>query len=105
MALGALDQQTSYVAGHDPVGSSDLEIVDVDGLRMALDRADASVSVQIAEGAYEPHVAATLDRLLGPGDVFVDVGANVGYHAFRASTRVGPTAGSSPSRRTPRTLG
>jgi FkbM family methyltransferase len=58
---------------------------------MAIDTADASVSVQILAGAYEPHVAATLDRILGAGDVFVDVGANVGYHSFRAVRRIGPT--------------
>ena len=67
----------------------DLETVVVAGITMALDRADASVSVQIADSGYEPHVASTLDRLLDDGDVFVDVGANVGYHTFRASARVG----------------
>ena len=89
VALGALDQQTTASPVTIRWGPTDLDFVDVEGVRMALDRADASVSVQIAEGSYEPHVAATLDRLLGPGDVFVDVGANVGYHAFRASPRVG----------------
>ncbi len=90
VALGALDQQTSTSPVTIRWSQSDLEMVDLDGLQLAVDRADASVSVQIADGAYEPHVAATLDRLLGPGDLFVDVGANVGYHAFRASQRVGP---------------
>lgn len=89
VALGALDHQTSASPVIIRWGPDDLDVVDVEGVKMALDRADASVSVQIAEGAYEPHVAATLDRLLGAGDVFVDVGANVGYHAFRASPRVG----------------
>ena len=89
VALGALDHQTSVSPVTIRWGLADLDFVDVGGVRMALDRADASVSVQILEGGYEPHVAATLDRLLGPGAVFVDVGANVGYHAFRASSRVG----------------
>ena len=87
--LGSLDRQTVASPVSIRWGFGDLDLVDVAGVRMALDRADASVSVQIAEGAYEPHVGATIDRLLGPGDVFVDVGANVGYHAFRASPRVG----------------
>jgi FkbM family methyltransferase len=89
VALGALDHQTSSSPVTIRWGLADLDVVDVEGVQMALDRADASVSVQIGDGAYEPHVAATLDRLLGPGSVFVDVGANVGYHAFRASSRVG----------------
>lgn len=89
MALGFLDQQTVPSPVTIRWTEDDLVTVDVEGIAMALDRADASVSVQIVDGGYEPHVAATLDRLLGDGDVFVDVGANVGYHTFRASRRVG----------------
>lgn len=89
-ALGVLDQQTTSSPVTIRWGSDDLHIVEVEGVRLALDRADASVSIQIAEGSYEPHVAATLDRLLSPGDVFVDVGANVGYHTVRAARAVGP---------------
>ncbi len=91
MALGVLDQQTSNSPVTIRWGADDLAYADVAGVRLALDRADASVSIQIAEGAYEPHVEATLDRLLAPGDVFVDVGANVGYHTVRAARSVGPT--------------
>jgi FkbM family methyltransferase len=89
IALGVLDQQTSESPVTIRWSVDDLVEVDVAGIRMALDRADASVSVQIMDGEYEPHVMSTLDRLLGDGDVFVDVGANVGFHTFRAATRVG----------------
>lgn len=91
LALGVLDHQTSGSPVTIRWSTDDLVLVDVDGTTMALDRADASVSIQIRQGEYEPHVAATLDRLLKPGDVFVDVGANVGYHTFRAAATVGPT--------------
>ncbi len=90
VALGLLDQQTVESPVTIRWSVDDLVEVDVDGIAMALDRADASVSIQIADDGYEPHVASTLDRLLGDGDVFVDVGANVGYHTFRASARIGP---------------
>jgi FkbM family methyltransferase len=90
VALGVLDQQTSNSPVTIRWGQDDLTLVEVAGVQLALDRADASVSIQISEGAYEPHVEATLDRLLGPGDVFVDVGANVGYHTVRAARTVGP---------------
>jgi FkbM family methyltransferase len=91
MVLGLLDQQTSESPVTIRWSVDDLVSADVAGIRMALDPADASVSIQIADGQYEPHVASTLDRLLGEGDVFVDVGANVGYHTFRGSARVGAT--------------
>lgn len=91
VALGLLDQQTAQSPVTIRWSVDDLVEVDVAGIAMALDRADASVSIQIADRGYEPHVASTLDRLLGDGDVFVDVGANVGYHTFLASARVGAT--------------
>jgi len=87
--LGALDQQRAPSPVSIRWSDDDLTYATIDGMRLALDRADASVSIQIAEGAYEPHVAATLDRLLSEGDVFVDVGANVGFHTLRAAARVG----------------
>jgi FkbM family methyltransferase len=90
VALGVLDQQTSNSPVTIRWGVDDLAYVDVAGVQLAVDRADASVSIQISEGAYEPHVEATLDQLLHPGDVFVDVGANVGYHAVRGARSVGP---------------
>lgn len=42
-------------------------------------------------GAWEPDEAWLIDRLLRPGDIFVDVGANEGFHTLVASRRVGPT--------------
>lgn len=89
-ALGALDQQDASSPVTIRWGADDIELVDVRGVRLATDRADASVSIQIAEATYEPHVVATLERLLKDGDVFVDVGANIGYHAVIGSTLVGP---------------
>jgi FkbM family methyltransferase len=44
----------------------------------------------LVHGEYEPHVCAVVDRLLGAGSVFVDVGANMGVFSLRAAARVGP---------------
>jgi len=41
--------------------------------------------------AYEPHVKRCLSVLLRPGDVFVDVGAHIGYFSLLAACLVGPT--------------
>ena len=40
-------------------------------------------------GVWEPHVSAAIAERLGPGDVFCDVGANIGYHSLLASRAVG----------------
>jgi FkbM family methyltransferase len=41
-------------------------------------------------GSYEPEVREQIKRWLGPGDVAIDVGANVGWHTLLMATRVGP---------------
>lgn len=40
-------------------------------------------------GVYEPETKGLLEILLGPGDVFIDVGANVGYFSAVAAGAVG----------------
>jgi FkbM family methyltransferase len=42
-------------------------------------------------GSFEPNEFAFLDRMLKPGMVFVDVGANDGYFTLFAARRVGPS--------------
>ena len=41
------------------------------------------------EGIWEPYETALLLSLLGPGQVFVDVGANIGYFSLIAASLVG----------------
>src|SRR5574341_581136 len=40
-------------------------------------------------GCYEPHVTACVAALLRAGDIFLDIGAHVGYHAALAAAIVG----------------
>jgi len=42
-------------------------------------------------GVWEPNVTAYLRAVLKPGDVFIDIGANVGTHTLLASRLVGST--------------
>lgn len=41
-------------------------------------------------GVWEPHLTAWISRRLRPGDVFVDVGANIGYYSLLAAHLTGP---------------
>lgn len=41
----------------------------------------------LADGAYEPGIAGILAAILRPGDVFFDVGANIGHHSLVAASR------------------
>jgi FkbM family methyltransferase len=40
-------------------------------------------------GVWEPVISKYLFDRLGDGDIFIDIGANVGYHTLLASSRVG----------------
>jgi FkbM family methyltransferase len=40
-------------------------------------------------GVWEPNVSKVIERSLAPGDIFVDVGAHIGYDTLLASRRVG----------------
>lgn len=67
------------------------ERVDLGDFRIWVRRADPQVGLAIArDRQYEPHLTAKLRALLGPGSVFVDVGANIGFFTLLAAARVGP---------------
>jgi len=53
---------------------------------------DASVfwSIVYAGGVWEPNVTKFLIEYLGPGQVFIDVGANLGYFTVVGASSVGP---------------
>ncbi|RMF16261.1 MAG: FkbM family methyltransferase [Alphaproteobacteria bacterium] len=53
---------------------------------LMLCRSDDAVQSRILYfGVWEPHVSAVIASRLGPGDLFVDVGANVGYYSLLAA--------------------
>lgn len=41
-------------------------------------------------GAWEPNISRTIERILKPGDTFLDIGENIGYHTLLGSRLVGP---------------
>ena len=62
------------------------------GFRMRLDLEDAEQRKVYFFGHYhERYEAALVARLLDPGEVFWDVGANVGYFSLVAAAAVGAT--------------
>jgi FkbM family methyltransferase len=58
--------------------------------RIAVSLDDHAIGWQIINGTYEPELDWIIGRLVNPGDVCVDVGANVGYFTSLFGTLVGP---------------
>ncbi|MET7932508.1 FkbM family methyltransferase [Streptomyces sp. NPDC005322] len=59
------------------------------GATFAVDTQDLIQRYLHLFGVWEPHLTRWLQRRLKPGDVFVDVGANIGYYSVLASRLVG----------------
>lgn len=61
------------------------------GLWMKLNSQDLIQQTILLEGAWDPPLTQLVQSRLGAGDVFIDVGAHVGYFTLLASQRAGPT--------------
>ena len=60
------------------------------GARLFLDTRDLSVGIPLAlDGDYEPQLNPWMLGTLRPGDVAVDVGANIGFYTVHFAARVG----------------
>jgi FkbM family methyltransferase len=79
---------------------SDRVLADRPATGFATTRAGASIEVDTTDliqrsiavsGVWEPSITGLIDALLGDGDSFVDVGANIGYYTLEAHHVVGPT--------------
>lgn len=60
-------------------------------LTFACDLRNALAREVFFTGKYEPQETDLIGRMLGPGGVFVDVGAHWGYFSLLAADRVGPS--------------
>jgi FkbM family methyltransferase len=58
---------------------------------MQLNMRDLVQQTILLEGAWDPALSKFIETNLSPSDVFIDVGAHVGYFTLLAARRVGPT--------------
>jgi len=62
------------------------------GAKLLVDTTDVVLAPWLlSDGVWEAHLTEWLRKTLRPGDVFVDVGANVGYFTVLGGHLVGPT--------------
>lgn len=69
------------------------DVIETNGYKLAIDPYDSCFDPRISfsadEPAWEPEIVALMRRVVKPGDVVVDIGAENGYHACLLSRLVG----------------
>lgn len=74
---------------HSRLEGGQHDIVELDGFKLCLSRTDNVCGTLLETKEYEPHVTATLKKVLAPGMAFLDIGANVGFFSCLAASIVG----------------
>ncbi|HTT87010.1 MAG TPA: FkbM family methyltransferase [Acidimicrobiales bacterium] len=88
--LAAMGPEVRYPYGPVYLGDHTVLVATRWGGKLLADTRDAMVSPWLVlDGLWEAHVTDWMQRTLRPGQVFVDVGANVGYFTVLAGLRVG----------------
>jgi len=83
-----INRPISFLAKHWPPTNTTI---------VGLTRSNAKATIAPSEGYvfwsgyYEPAESLLIDHLLKPGDIAVDIGANVGLHMVRMASLVGPS--------------
>ncbi|PKP94583.1 MAG: hypothetical protein CVT77_01715 [Alphaproteobacteria bacterium HGW-Alphaproteobacteria-16] len=71
--------------------AQDIVEIDIGGVTVCVDKSEREFGRAISrDGVWEAHIVAQIQRLLTPGSVFVDVGANIGVMSFHAAKAVSP---------------
>lgn len=63
--------------------------VRINGMTLYLDRTDETISRNLLAGSYEPLETQAFKEFLKPGQVVLDIGANIGYYTTLFSRLVG----------------
>lgn len=89
--LAGLPVDPSYPRGPLYFGDHTALVATRWGAKMLVDTRDAAIAPWLVlDGMWEPHVTAWMQTTLQRGNVFVDVGANVGYFTLLGARLVGP---------------
>ena len=85
----ALHRLLAWLTRH--VGGADMTIVDIGGLRCAVDLLDLRMTEVLSELTTPTRDVEVLRSYLSSGDTFLDIGANHGTYALQLASVVGPT--------------
>lgn len=87
-----LDVLSSHTAGPAYLGEHTALVKTQWGANMVVDTRDQLVAPHLLlDGIWEPHITKWMTAAVKPGDIFFDVGANVGYYSLLAGRIVGPS--------------
>lgn len=70
-------------------GPREAMVLTPDDMRLWINLSDREVGWKVAAGTYEPEVASLIRHLVKPGQIVIDIGANLGYFTVMMSKLVG----------------
>lgn len=70
-------------------GARDVVTLDLEGFRLIADRTDYISRAIGTTGDYEPHLSGFFKRVVKPGMIAVDIGANIGFYTMLFASLVG----------------
>src|ERR1051325_430249 len=83
-AARSLKQKISPILDYHPSGT---HLCDFDGFKLMLDFSKPGHKAIYRQGEFEPEVTSILAKLIRPGESFVDIGANIGWHTISVLTK------------------
>lgn len=89
--INGFDHQVSSTPFTVRLQKHDIQIINLNGFQLAVDRVDPSVSTPIISGIYEPHLVKFYHDHVKSGMSVVDIGANIGFYSMLSAHLVGDT--------------
>lgn len=87
--LSLFDQKNYTTAFTVRLTEKDIRVVEYAGVKVAVDKAEPVIGLNIERARYEPHMVGFFQKLLRPKMTVIDVGANIGLFSLLAAKLVG----------------
>src|SRR5437868_6877413 len=82
-----LGTSLSLLLRHRTIYPTGAHLYNLDGVKLMLDLSAPMQRVIYRQGSFEPDLTRLLQKVLRSGEVFIDIGANFGWHTLSLLVR------------------